>query len=92
MILSPERDFYKQTIRLTFFIALQNVIVCFVGLADNVMIGAYSQDALSGVALANQFQFLLQMVVGGVGEGMVVIAAQYWGTKRLQPIRRVAGI
>ncbi|MEG0126756.1 MAG: MATE family efflux transporter, partial [Clostridia bacterium] len=92
MILSPERDFYKQTIRLTFFIALQNVIVCFVGLADNVMIGAYSQDALSGVALANQFQFLLQMVVGGVGEGMVVIAAQYWGTKRLQPIRRVVGI
>lgn len=92
MIFSRERDFYKQTIRLTFFIALQNVIVCFVGLADNVMIGAYSQDALSGVALANQYQFLLQMVVGGVGEGMVVIAAQYWGTKRLQPIRCVMGI
>ena len=69
MILSRNRAFYRQAVRLTGFIALQNVIVCFVGLADNVMIGAYSQDALSGVALANQIQFLLQMLVSGVGEG-----------------------
>ena len=52
MILCRDKNFYKSAARLTGFIALQNVIVCFVGLADNVMIGAYSQDALSGVALA----------------------------------------
>ena len=49
MILSKDRNFYKTAARLTAFIALQNVIVCFVGLVDNIMIGAYSQDALSGV-------------------------------------------
>lgn len=92
MILSRNRAFYRQAVRLTGFIALQNVIVCFVGLADNVMIGAYSQDALSGVALANQIQFLLQMLVSGVGEGMAVIAAQYWGTRRIRPIRGVVAI
>ena len=89
MILCREKSFYKTAARLTGFIALQNVIVCFVGLVDNVMIGAYSQDALSGVALANQVQFLLQMIMNGVGEGMAVIAAQYWGTRRMEPIKRV---
>jgi len=92
MILCKEKSFYQTAARLTAFIALQNVIVCFVGLVDNVMIGAYSQDALSGVALANQVQFLLQMMMNGVGEGMAVIAAQYWGTRRVEPIRRVVVI
>ena len=92
MILSKDRNFYKTAARLTAFIALQNVIVCFVGLVDNIMIGAYSQDALSGVALANQVQFMLQMMMGGVGEGMAVLVAQYWGTRRIEPIRRVVAI
>jgi len=92
LILCKDRNFYKTAIRLSGFIALQNVIVCFVGLVDNVMIGAYSQDALSGVALANQVQFLLQMIMGGVGEGMAVLASQYWGTRRTQPIQKVLAI
>ena len=70
MILCKDRDFYRRAVKLSGYIALQNVIVCFVGLVDNIMIGAYSQDALSGIALANQIQFLLQMVVNGAGEGM----------------------
>ena len=92
MRLTRDKSFYRQVFRLTSFIALQNVIACFVGLVDNVMIGAYSQDALSGVALANQVQFFLQMITSGMGEGMAVIAAQYWGTRRLEPIRRVTAI
>lgn len=90
--MTRDRDFYRQIARLTGFIALQNVITCFVGLVSNVMIGSYSQDALSGVALANQVQFLLQMLAGGLGDGMAVMTAQYWGTRRLEPIRRVLAI
>lgn len=92
MILCKDRDFYRRAIKLSGYIALQNVIVCFVGLVDNIMIGAYSQDALSGVALANQIQFLLQCVVNGAGEGMAVLAAQYWGARRIEPIKRVLAI
>ena len=92
MLLCKDKDFYRRAIKLSGFIALQNVIVCTVGLVDNIMIGAYSQDALSGIALANQIQFLLQMVVNGVGEGMAVLASQYWGARKVQPIRRVLAI
>ncbi len=92
MILCKDKDFYRRAIKLSGYIALQNVIVCMVGLVDNIMIGAYSQDALSGIALANQIQFLLQMVVNGAGEGMAVLAAQYWGARKVEPIRRVLAI
>lgn len=92
MLLSKDKAFYRRVLRLAGWIALQNVIVCFVSLIDNIMVGAYSQTALSGVALANQVQFLLQMLVAGVGEGMAVLAAQYWGAQKLGPIRQVVAI
>ena len=90
--LSRDRNFYKQFFSMLFFIAGQNLIVFSVNLADNVMLGNFSENALSGVALANQVQFLLQMVVNGVGEGVVVIASQYWGKRETEPIRHVTGI
>lgn len=92
MVLSRDRAFYRQVLRLSGWIALQNVVVCLVGLADNIMLGAYSQNALTGAALANQLQFFLQMLVGGIGEGMAVLTAQYWGEGRLKPIRSVVAI
>ena len=67
--LTKDREFYRTFFSMLAYIALQNLIVYGVNLADNVMIGAYSEDALSGVALVNQIQFLLQMIVNGVGEG-----------------------
>ena len=56
-----DRDFYARFFRLLFYIALQNVIVTSVSLADNIMLGSYSESALAGVAQVNQIQFLLQM-------------------------------
>ncbi len=80
--LKNDGAFYKRFFSLTITIALQNLIVFSVNLADNLMLGGYSEQALSGVALANQIQFLLQMLVMGAGEGMIVLASQYWGKKR----------
>lgn len=87
-----DKPFYKAFFSMTAIIALQNLITFAVNLADNVMIGGYSQDALSGVAMVNQIQFLLQMVVGGIGNGITVLGAQYWGKKQIEPIRRVTSI
>ncbi|MBQ8276766.1 MAG: MATE family efflux transporter, partial [Clostridia bacterium] len=89
---SRDRDFYKRYILLTLTIAAQNVITQLVNLADSVMLGAYSETALSGVALVNQIQFLLQMLVIGAGEGIVVLAARSWGRGEIDPIRRISGV
>lgn len=90
--LKKDWAFYRRFFALTGMIALQNVIVFSVSLADNLMLGGYSELALSGVALANQIQFLLQMIVMGVGDGMVVLAAQYWGKQDTESIRRIVAI
>ena len=87
-----DRQFYKSYFSMTAVIALQNLITYAVNLADNIMIGGYSQDALSGVSMVNQIQFLLQMMVMGIGNGIVVLGAQYWGKRQTEPIRRVTSI
>ena len=78
MLLTKDRSFYKNFFRLFSMIVLQNVIVLSVNLADNIMIGAYSQTALSGVALVNQIQFLLQMIVMGAGDVFKVFDELDW--------------
>lgn len=91
-MLVREKKFYRDFFTMTMTIALQNLIVYGVNLADNIMLGAYSETALSGVAIANQVQFLLQMVVTGAASGMGVIISQYWGKRQTEPIRRVFAV
>ena len=74
---------------MTAVIAMQNLISFAVNLADNIMIGDYSQTALSGVAMVSQVQFMLQMVILGIGSGITVLGAQYWGKQQTEPIRKV---
>lgn len=88
-IFTKDRQFYKTFFRLMGFVALRNFIVYSVNLADTLMLGMYWEKSLAGAALGNQIQFLLQMIVNSIGEGLMVLAAQYWGTKRKEPIRRV---
>ena len=87
-----DKHFYNTFFRLTLTIALQNVIVFGVNLADNVMLGAFSQDALSGAAVVNQIQYLLQMLIFGVGESALILSARSWGKRETDPIRKLAGI
>lgn len=76
---------------MTLSIAFQNAIVYGVNLADNIMVGGYSQTTLSGVALVNQIQFLLQMIVMGAGEGIVVLGARFWGQRDARQVKRAVG-
>lgn len=87
-----DKRFYRAFFALTFSIALQNLLTYSVNLADNVMVGAYSEVALSGTGLCNQIQFLLQMLVVGAGEGAVVLGSQYWGKGKIEVIPNIIGI
>lgn len=73
-------------------IALQNVITLGVNLSDNLMLGGYSEPALSGVALANQIQFILHMLVMGAAEGLVILSSRNWGAKNMEAIKKSASI
>ncbi len=90
--MTREKTFYRAFFALTLSLALQNLLTFGVNLMDTVMLGRYSQEAMSGVSLCNQIQFLLQMLVGGAGEGAVVLGSQYWGKNKLEPIPHIIGV
>ena len=72
-------------------VSLQNVIAYSVNMADNIMLGAYRQETLSGAAVVNQLFFIVQQSTIAICDGLIVISAQYWGQKRTGPIRQVTG-
>ena len=86
------KTFYKSFMILALSLALQNLLTYGVNMMDTLMLGRYSQNAMGGVSLCNQIQFLLQMLVVGAGEGAVVMGSQYWGRKKLEPIPHIIGV
>lgn len=89
-IISKDKSFYKQFFSIYWVLVLHNVIVLCVNLADNIMIGGYSETSLAGVAAVNQIQFIFQQIIMGCGNGLVVLGSQYWGQGRTDEIKRVS--
>lgn len=90
--LTRDRAFYQSFLRLCLTLMLEQAVILSVNLADNMMLGAYSEEALSGVAAVNQIQFVYQQLVYGVTNGLLVLGTQYWGQKRVAELRRLSAI
>lgn len=88
----PRREFYRTFFRLFLPLVLQNMITLGVNLADNIMLGQYSEAALSGVTAANQVQFIYQQILMGIGDGLVIIATQYWGKQQGDKVKEVSSV
>ncbi len=87
-----DRAFYYGLFRMMLVVAMQNVLAYSVNVADNLMLGGYSQAALSGAATVNQIQFLVQQITIALGDAMVMLNAQYWGKGELEPIGGITGV
>ena len=86
------RGFYKTFFGMMLVLTLQNLVAYSVNMADNLMLGSYSQNALSGAATVNQIFFMVQQFALAFGNALVVLASQYWGENRKEPIRVLTGI
>ena len=91
-LFTRDRSFYRAFCPLVCVITLQQLAALAVNMADNMMLGAYTELALSGAPLVNQIQFTLQQIAAGIGMGIVVLASQYWGQGRTEPIKQMISI
>ena len=91
-LFTRNRAFYKMFFPLLLVISLQQLAALAVNMVDNLMLGRYTELALSGATLVNQIQFVLMMVASGIGMGIVVLASQYWGQRRIEPIKKIINI
>lgn len=91
-VFTRDKKFYSMFFSLLIVISLQQLAALAVNMADNIMLGTYTELALSGATLVNQIQFILQQIAAGIGMGIVVLASQYWGQKRIEPIKKVINL
>ncbi len=87
-----DSGFYKTLFRMLLVVAMQNLVAYSVNMADNIMLGVYSQDSLSAAATVNQVFFVVQQFALSIGNALVALAAQYWGQNRPGPVRTLTGI
>ena len=88
-----DKTSFKKTV-LAFLLpmAIQNLINVAISSTDVIMLGRYSEVTLSASSLASQIQFILILLLFGIGSGATVLTAQYWGKKDIKSIEKVMAI
>lgn len=89
---TKDKNFYKAFFRLMIVVALQNLVAYSVNMLDNIMLGSYSQSALSGAATVNQIFFIVNQLALSIGNALVAMSSQYWGKRETGPIRNLTGV
>ena len=87
-----DRAIYRQLAKLTVPIVLQNLLSAAVNSADVVMLNFVGQAHISAVSLATQYASILFMILYGLGTGVTMLAAQYYGKGDLRAVDAVQGI
>ena len=86
------KELYKKVWVVSLPIIFQNVIDAAVNSADVLMLNYVGQDAISAVSLASSLVSILFMFLYGIGTGIAMLAAQYYGKGDLKTIEKVEGI
>lgn len=84
--------FYHNIFKLVLPIIIQNLLSAAVSSADVIMLNYVGQSAISAVSLATQYTSVLFMVFYGLGTGLTMLSAQYFGKGDLHAIEAIEGI
>jgi len=87
-----DKNFYKTMLVLALPIVAQNLILSSLNLVDNIIIGGLNAAAIASVGLANQYFFLLNLVLFGICSGSSIFIAQFWGNRDIKNIKRILGL
>lgn len=86
------KETYKNIWIVAFPIILQNVIDAAVNSVDVLMLNSVGQSAISAASLANSMVSIFFMFLYGIGTGIAMLAAQYYGKGDFKTIEIVEGI
>ena len=91
-IRGENRIAYSRIMKLTGPIILQNLLSAAVTSADVVMLNFVGQEHISAVSLAAQYASVLFMILYGLGTGVTMLSAQYYGKGDMRAVDAVEGI
>lgn len=87
-----DRPFLAQAVRIALPVAMQGMLNTVVNLIDTIMIGVLGATAIAAVGLANKVFFVLTLLVFGIVSGSGVLAAQFWGNRDVENVKKVLGL
>ena len=90
--MNNNQNHYGQIMKMTVPIILQNLLSTAVNSADVVMLNYVGQSHIAAVSLAAQYASILFMILYGIGTGVTMLSAQYYGKKDMRAIHLVQGI
>ena len=85
-----DKDFYKQTWKLAFPFALQNMLLSGQGMIDTLMVTRIGM--VSAVGTAAQIDTLSGLVSYGVNGGIAMFASQFYGANDSKNLKRCTGL
>lgn len=87
-----KRKLYHNIIVVALPIILQNLLDAAVSSADVLMLNFVGQTAISATSLASQYSSIYFMFLYGIGTGVSMLSAQYWGKGDGKTIEKIEGI
>lgn len=90
--LRKKKAMYRQIFVLTWPIVIQNLLNAAVNSADVIMLNYVGQDSLAAGSLAAQYTSLIFMLFYGIGTGVTMLCAQYYGKGDMVAVHKVEGI
>ncbi len=90
--LKVDRGFLNKMLIIALPIMLQNLVSSSLNMADTVMVGKLGEAEIASVGIANQYFFLFNMIIIGLGGGCSVFISQYWGKKDYGNIKKILGL
>ena len=82
-----DRAFYKRVLAIVVPMMIQNGISNFVNLLDNIMVGQIGTEQMSGVAIANNINFIFFLAIFGALSGAGIFGAQFFGSGNTEYFR-----
>ncbi|NVK24291.1 MAG: MATE family efflux transporter [Gammaproteobacteria bacterium] len=82
------KQLIKQTVKLGWPISLQNILVTLLSMIDVIMVSHLGAEAIAAVGLSNRVMFVIMVILLGLGWGVGILSAQYYGAGETVKIRR----
>ena len=87
-----DRSYWSVILTIGLPVALQNLFSSGLNLVDSVMVGRLGDTSLAAVGIANTVFFLMVVFMFGIGSGISIFIAQYWGRKDYAGVRMTMAI
>ena len=90
--MSQNSGFYKRVLAIAVPIAIHNLMISAINMADVFMVGQLGEEAIAALGISNHLMFLLILFLFGMGSGGQIFVSQFYGKKDLLNLRRVMGV